>query len=89
MGLVVKFSVLQEYGVDRVFLLETGNVDSSQKNVIFIARAEKPEQIKLTTGELNCLTFVHSFITGVISMKLVSLFRTSCQAGCYQIKSLY
>ncbi|KAI5305282.1 telomere binding protein [Ascosphaera pollenicola] len=54
-GLVVKFSVLQEYGVDRVFLLENANVDSSQKNVIFIVRAEKPDQIKLTTEQIRRL----------------------------------
>ncbi|KAI5288100.1 hypothetical protein KEM54_005472, partial [Ascosphaera aggregata] len=54
-GLVVKFPVLQEYGVDRVFLLENANLDSSQKNVIFIVRGEKPQQIKLVTGQIQHL----------------------------------
>jgi hypothetical protein len=40
-GLFVKFSTLQDYGVDKVFLLENGNLDSSQKNVVFLARGDK------------------------------------------------
>ncbi|TVY44811.1 Vacuolar protein sorting-associated protein [Lachnellula occidentalis] len=39
-GLFVKFSTLQDYGVDKVFLLENGNADVSQRNVVFIARGE-------------------------------------------------
>ena len=39
-GLFVKFSTLQEYGVDKIFFLENDNVDSSQRNVIFLVRAE-------------------------------------------------
>ncbi|KAH0562541.1 hypothetical protein GP486_002772 [Trichoglossum hirsutum] len=37
----VKFSTLQDYGVDKVFWLENGNVDSSQRNVVFLVRGEK------------------------------------------------
>ena len=40
-GILVKFSTLQEHGVDKVFILENDNVDSSQKTVIFLARGEK------------------------------------------------
>ncbi|KAL9629084.1 MAG: hypothetical protein Q9164_007029 [Protoblastenia rupestris] len=43
-GLFVKFSTLQEHGVDKVFFLENDNVDASQKNVIFLARGEKATQ---------------------------------------------
>ncbi|KAF4123515.1 vacuolar protein sorting-associated protein 33A [Geosmithia morbida] len=39
-GTVVKVSTLQEYGVDKFFILENNNVDASQRNVIFIARGE-------------------------------------------------
>lgn len=39
-GTVVKVSTLQEYGVDKFFVLENNNVDASQRNVIFIARGE-------------------------------------------------
>ena len=40
-GILVKFSTLQEHGVDKVYVLENDNVDASQKNVIFLARGEK------------------------------------------------
>ena len=40
LGIFVKFSTLQEYGVDKVFFLENGNADTSQKNIVFIARGE-------------------------------------------------
>lgn len=43
-GIFVKFSTLQDYGVDKVFFLENDNVDASQKNVIFLARGEKASQ---------------------------------------------
>jgi len=49
-GVFVKFSTLQEYGVDRVFLLENGNVDSSQKNVVFLARGEKASHTQAIAG---------------------------------------
>lgn len=42
--LLVKFSELQELGVDRIFILENDNVDASQRNVIFIACGEKAKQ---------------------------------------------
>ena len=43
-GIFVKFSTLQDHGVDKVFFLENDNVDASQKNVIFLARGEKANQ---------------------------------------------
>ncbi|KAE8330922.1 hypothetical protein BDV39DRAFT_15189 [Aspergillus sergii] len=49
-GLFVKFSLLQEYGVDRVFLLENANVDSSQRNVVFLVHAEKTRQVRTVAG---------------------------------------
>ncbi|PBP27377.1 Sec1 family protein [Diplocarpon rosae] len=39
-GIFVKFSTLQDYGVEKVFFLENGNADVSQRNVVFIARGE-------------------------------------------------
>lgn len=50
MGLFVKFSVLQEYGVDRVFLLENANIDSSQRNVVFLVRGEKARHVRVVAG---------------------------------------
>lgn len=49
-GLFIKFSTLQEYGVDKVFLLENDNIDSSQKNIIFLARGEKATQAIAVAG---------------------------------------
>ncbi|KAL6869574.1 Vacuolar protein-sorting-associated protein 33 [Amphichorda felina] len=39
-GTVVKVSTLQEYGVDKFFILENDNADTTQRNVVFIARGE-------------------------------------------------
>lgn len=50
LGLFVKFSTLQEYGIDRVFFLENDNVDSSQKNVVFLARSDKPLDVAVVAG---------------------------------------
>ncbi|KAF7593137.1 Vacuolar protein sorting-associated protein 33B [Aspergillus hancockii] len=54
-GLFVKFSLLQEYGVDRVFLLENANVDSSQRNVIFLVHAEKTRQVRTVADQIKRL----------------------------------
>ncbi|KAL2358173.1 vacuolar protein sorting-associated protein-like protein 33A [Cryomyces antarcticus] len=54
-GLFVKFSTLQEYGVDRVFFLENDNVDSSQRNVVFLSRAEKAKQAQSIAGQIKRL----------------------------------
>ncbi len=43
-GVFVRFSTLQDYGVDKVFFLETDNVDASQRSVVFLARGEKASQ---------------------------------------------
>ena len=39
-GTIAKVSTLQEFGVDKFFVLENNNADASQRNVIFIARGE-------------------------------------------------
>ena len=49
-GLFVKFSTLQDYGVDKVFFLENENLDGSQKNVIFLASGEKASQCIAIAG---------------------------------------
>jgi len=56
-GLFVKFSTLQDYGVDKVFFLETGNADVSQRNVVFIARGEDAKNAQSIAGMLNNLFF--------------------------------
>ncbi|EAW14353.1 Sec1 family protein [Aspergillus clavatus NRRL 1] len=54
-GLFVKFSQLQEYGVDRVFLLENANVDSSQRNIVFLVHAEKIRQVRTAAEQIKRL----------------------------------
>lgn len=49
-GLFVKFSTLQDYGVDKVFFLENGNADTSQRNVVFIARGEEAKNVQSIAG---------------------------------------
>lgn len=49
-GSFVKFSNLQDYGVDKIFYLENDNADSSQRNVVFIARGENLKQIHYIAG---------------------------------------
>lgn len=50
-GLFLKFSTLQDYGVDKVFFLENDNVDVSQKNIIFLARGENAGQAIAVAGK--------------------------------------
>ncbi|KAK4987239.1 Vacuolar protein-sorting-associated protein 33 [Elasticomyces elasticus] len=52
-GLFVKFSTLQEYGVDKVFFLENNNVDSTQRNVVFLARGEKARQVQAIAEQIK------------------------------------
>ena len=39
-GLIVKVPTFRDYGVEKFFLLENKNVNTSQRNVVFIARGE-------------------------------------------------
>lgn len=55
LGLYVKFSTLQEYGVDRVFFLENDNVDTSQRNIVFLARGEKASEVLALSGGCHFL----------------------------------
>lgn len=54
-GLIVKFSTLQEYGVDKPFFLENHNVDSSQRNIVFMVRGENAKKIRMVAG--TCAKF--------------------------------
>lgn len=49
-GLFVKFSTLQDYGVDKVFFLENNNADTSQQNVVFIARGDNQRNTQVIAG---------------------------------------
>jgi hypothetical protein len=48
--LVVKFSELQQYGVEKPFFLENHNIDSSQKNIVFMVRGESAKKIRMVAG---------------------------------------
>lgn len=50
LNLLVKFSTLQEYGVDKPFFLENDNVDGSQRNVVFLVRGEKAKVVMKVAG---------------------------------------
>ncbi|GAB7347422.1 hypothetical protein MBLNU459_g4343t2 [Dothideomycetes sp. NU459] len=52
-GLLVKFSTLQEYGVDKLFYIENHNVDYSQRNIVFLARGEKPRQVQAVAEQIR------------------------------------
>ncbi|KAI9851751.1 MAG: hypothetical protein M1838_002828 [Thelocarpon superellum] len=54
-GLFVKFSTLQDYGVDKVFFLENGNLDASQRNVVFIARGETAANAQAIAAQIKKL----------------------------------
>ncbi len=61
LNLLVKFSTLQEYGVDKPFFLENDNVDASQRNVVFLVRGEKAGTVMKVAG-----TFLRLFRGGGI-----------------------
>ncbi len=50
-GLIVKVSTLQDYGVDKFFFLENKNADTSQRNVVFIARGESARHAQSIAGQ--------------------------------------
>ena len=57
-GLFVKFSTLQEYGVDKVFFLENHNVDASQRNVVFLVRGENAKKTRTVAGTVRSFLLV-------------------------------
>lgn len=61
-GIFVKFSTLQEYGVDKVFYLENDNVDTSQKNVVFLARGESAVNALTIAGMYVCLDLLRRYL---------------------------
>ena len=58
LNLLVKFSTLQEYGVDKPFFLENDNVDASQRNVVFLVRGEKAKTVVRVAGMWNPCRFL-------------------------------
>ncbi|KAF2442171.1 Sec1-like protein [Karstenula rhodostoma CBS 690.94] len=54
-NLLVKSSTLQEYGVDKFFFLENDNVNSSQRNVVFLVRGEKAKTVMAVANQIKRL----------------------------------
>ena len=54
-GLFIKYSTLQEYGVEKIFVLENGKVETSQRNIVFLARGEQPQKVQVIAGECFAL----------------------------------
>lgn len=54
-GIFVKFPTLQEYGVDKIFFLENGNANTSQQNIVFIARGESARHAQSIAGMVYSL----------------------------------
>ncbi|KAL9034246.1 MAG: hypothetical protein Q9180_005513 [Flavoplaca navasiana] len=54
-GLFAKFSTLQDYGVDKVFFLENDNLDTSQKNIVFLASGEKANNCVAIAAQIKRL----------------------------------
>jgi vacuolar protein sorting-associated protein 33A len=52
-GIIVKVSTLQDYGVDRFFFLENKNAGTSQQNVVFIARGEDIRHAQTIAGKCD------------------------------------
>jgi len=50
-GTIVKVSTLQDYGVDKFFFLESNNIGTSQRNVVFVARGECARHAESIAGE--------------------------------------
>jgi hypothetical protein len=61
-GLFVKFSTLQEYGVDKVFFLENHNVDATQRNVVFLVRGENAKKTRTVAGMIQSLSHSPVFV---------------------------
>lgn len=57
----MKFSTLQQYGVDKVFFLERNNVDASQRSIIFLTRGESADRALAIAG-MNSLYISSSIL---------------------------
>lgn len=65
-GLFVKFSTLQEYGVDKLFFLENHNVDSSQRNIVFLVRGENAKIVRTVAGRFASSYLPHTAVTAYV-----------------------
>ncbi|KAF2972918.1 hypothetical protein GQX73_g556 [Xylaria multiplex] len=54
-GVIVKVSTLHDYGVDKFFFLENDNADTSQRNVVFMARGECARHAQAIANQIKRL----------------------------------
>ncbi|KAI0396694.1 Sec1-like protein [Xylariaceae sp. FL0594] len=54
-GVIVKVSTLHDYGVDKFFFLENNNTDTSQRNVVFVARGECARHAQTIANQIKRL----------------------------------
>ncbi|KAL1841128.1 hypothetical protein VTJ49DRAFT_7406 [Mycothermus thermophilus] len=52
LGIVVKASTLRDYGVENFFFLENKNTDTSQRNVVFVARGDAVGNAQLIADQI-------------------------------------
>ncbi|RMZ84513.1 hypothetical protein DV737_g1122, partial [Chaetothyriales sp. CBS 132003] len=55
LALFVSFSTLKDYGVDKVFELENGNTDSSQRNIVYLVSGEKAGVVQAVAEQIKSL----------------------------------
>ncbi|EXJ57131.1 lysine-specific histone demethylase 1 [Cladophialophora yegresii CBS 114405] len=55
LSLFIQFPTLKEYGVDKVFELENGNTDSSQKGIIYLVHGEKASLVQAVAEQIKKL----------------------------------
>ncbi|KAK3995419.1 Sec1-like protein [Cladorrhinum sp. PSN332] len=54
-GVIVKASTLRDYGVDKIFYLHNKNTDTSQRNIVFIARGESAHNAHAIADQITRL----------------------------------
>ncbi|KAK5554549.1 Vacuolar protein-sorting-associated protein 33 [Exophiala xenobiotica] len=55
LSLFIQFPTLKDYGVDKVFELENGNTDSSQRNVVYLVHGEKAALVQAVAEQIKKL----------------------------------
>jgi hypothetical protein len=58
-NLFVNFPTLKDYGVDKLFVLENDNTDSSQRSIVYLVHGEKASQVQGTAGMKYSLNETH------------------------------
>lgn len=54
-GAIVTASTLRDYGVEKFFFLESNNADTSQRNVVFIARGDSERNVQAIADHMKRL----------------------------------